>query len=123
MSEKDKDSLPNDNGGYTAPLASRAGHLACVPKRPGVFAGKAIFVTEYPISSLQWHVILVDPPILGRIGYYHLEISLDRSPKAGVSDVATNKTQKIEIENVNLPGNVKRLDVDMYEAMKRASTA
>jgi hypothetical protein len=40
--------------------------------------------------------------------------------KAGVSDVATNKTQKIEIENVNLPGNVKRLDADMYEAMKRA---
>jgi hypothetical protein len=34
--------------------------------------------------------------------------------------VATNKTEKIEIENVNHPGHVTRVDSDMYEAMKRA---
>jgi Family of unknown function (DUF6958) len=34
--------------------------------------------------------------------------------------VATNKIEKIEIENVNHPGRVKRVDADMYEAMKRA---
>jgi uncharacterized protein DUF6958 len=40
--------------------------------------------------------------------------------KTGVSDVAANKTEKIEIENVNHPGHVTRVDADMYEAMKRA---
>ena len=34
--------------------------------------------------------------------------------------MAANKTEEIEIENVNHPGNVKRVDADMYEAMKRA---
>ena len=34
--------------------------------------------------------------------------------------MAANKTEKIEIENVNHPGNVTRVDVHMYEAMKRA---
>ena len=34
--------------------------------------------------------------------------------------MAANKAEKIEIENVNHPGNVTRVDVDMYEAMKRA---
>ena len=34
--------------------------------------------------------------------------------------MATNKTEKIEIENVNHPGHVTRVDPDMYEAMKRA---
>jgi hypothetical protein len=40
--------------------------------------------------------------------------------KTGGSDVATNKTKKIEIRNVNIPGQVRRVDADMYEAMKRA---
>ncbi len=31
-----------------------------------------------------------------------------------------NKTEKIEIENVNIPGQVTRVDADRYEAMKRA---
>jgi hypothetical protein len=34
--------------------------------------------------------------------------------------VATNKTEKIETENVNHPGHVTRVDSDMCEAMKRA---
>ena len=34
--------------------------------------------------------------------------------------MATNQTEKIEIENVNHPGHVTRVDSDMYEAMKRA---
>ena len=42
------------------------------------------------------------------------------SAKTGVSNVAANKTEKIEIENVNHPGHVTRVDADMYEAMKRA---
>jgi hypothetical protein len=36
-----------------------------------------------------------------------------------VSHVA-NKTETIEIENVNHPGHVRRGDAAMYEAMKRA---
>ncbi|MGZ3519281.1 MAG: DUF6958 family protein, partial [Vulcanimicrobiaceae bacterium] len=31
-----------------------------------------------------------------------------------------NKTKTIELENVNHPGHVRRVDADMYEAMKRA---
>lgn len=34
--------------------------------------------------------------------------------------MATNKTKKIAIENVNKPGQVKHVDADMYAAMKRA---
>jgi len=34
--------------------------------------------------------------------------------------VATNNTEKIEVENVNHPGHATRVDADMYEAMKRA---
>jgi hypothetical protein len=56
----------------------------------------------------------------------HRERSADTRPnngivtKTGVSDVATNKTEKIDVENVNHPGHVRRVDADMYEAMKRA---
>ena len=42
------------------------------------------------------------------------------SAKTRVSNVAANKTEKIEIENVNHTGHVTRVDADMYEAMKRA---
>ena len=38
----------------------------------------------------------------------------------GDSDVAMNKTERIEVENVNHPGRVTRVDARMYEAMKRA---
>ena len=34
--------------------------------------------------------------------------------------MSTKKTEKIEMENVNHPGQVTRVDADMYEAMKRA---
>jgi len=34
--------------------------------------------------------------------------------------MATSKAEKIEVRNVNHPGQVTRLDADMYEAMKRA---
>lgn len=34
--------------------------------------------------------------------------------------MATNETAKIEVENVNHPGYVKRVDAKMYAAMKRA---
>jgi len=34
--------------------------------------------------------------------------------------MTTNKAEKIEIENVNHPGHIRRVDADMYEAMKRA---
>ncbi len=34
--------------------------------------------------------------------------------------MATIKTGKIEIENVNHPGHIRLVDADMYEAMKRA---
>jgi len=34
--------------------------------------------------------------------------------------MSTNKTKMIEVENVNHPGRVKRLQADMYEAMRRA---
>ena len=34
--------------------------------------------------------------------------------------MATNKTDKIELENVNHPGHATRVDAGMYEAMKRA---
>ena len=40
--------------------------------------------------------------------------------ETGVSQVTMNKTEKIEVENVNHPGHVTRVDADMYEAMKRA---
>jgi hypothetical protein len=45
---------------------------------------------------------------------------LGKASKTGESDVATNKTQKIEIENVNHPEQITRGDADMYQAMKRA---
>src|SRR6266702_4411637 len=34
--------------------------------------------------------------------------------------MSTHKAKMIEVENVNHPGRVKRLEADMYEAMKRA---
>lgn len=34
--------------------------------------------------------------------------------------MATNAAKTIEVENVNHPGQVKIIDADMYEAMKRA---
>ena len=34
--------------------------------------------------------------------------------------MATHKPEKIEIENINHPGQVTRVDADKYEAMKRA---
>lgn len=34
--------------------------------------------------------------------------------------MATTKTKKIDVENVNLPGVVSQVDADMYDAMKRA---
>ena len=37
--------------------------------------------------------------------------------------MAPNKTAKIEVENVNHPGQVRYVDADMYEAMKRAYLA
>jgi hypothetical protein len=36
-----------------------------------------------------------------------------------MSHVATNKTGRIEVENVNHPGHVTLVNADMYEAMKR----
>ena len=32
----------------------------------------------------------------------------------------TKQSEKIEVENVNHPGQVRRVDADRYEAMKRA---
>jgi hypothetical protein len=37
-----------------------------------------------------------------------------------MSHVATNRPEKIELENVNHPGQRKRVDADIYDAMKRA---
>jgi len=34
--------------------------------------------------------------------------------------VAMNKSEKIDVENVNHPGHVTRVDAHKYEAMKRA---
>jgi hypothetical protein len=34
--------------------------------------------------------------------------------------MATNRIEKIEVENVKHPGNVRLVDARMYEAMKRA---
>jgi len=34
--------------------------------------------------------------------------------------MATSKAKSIEIENVNHPGSVRRVDANMYRAMKRA---
>lgn len=34
--------------------------------------------------------------------------------------MAVKKSQKIEIQNVNNPGRTERVDVDKYEAMKKA---
>jgi Family of unknown function (DUF6958) len=34
--------------------------------------------------------------------------------------MSTNKTKMVEVENVNHPGHTKRVDAEMYEAMKRA---
>jgi Family of unknown function (DUF6958) len=34
--------------------------------------------------------------------------------------VSAKKTKTIEVENVNHPGHVKRVDAETYEAMKRA---
>ncbi len=36
------------------------------------------------------------------------------------ADMTKIKVEKIEIENVNHPGHIRRVDADMYEAMKRA---
>ncbi len=37
-----------------------------------------------------------------------------------MKDMTTKKNKMIEVENVNLPGHVRRVDADMYKAMKRA---
>lgn len=37
-----------------------------------------------------------------------------------IKDVTTKKTKMVAVENVNLPGHVRRVDANMYEAMKRA---
>jgi hypothetical protein len=37
--------------------------------------------------------------------------------------VATKKTEKVKVENVNVPGKVRSVDADMYTAMKRAFLA
>jgi hypothetical protein len=42
------------------------------------------------------------------------------APKTGVSGVATNKNEKIEMENVNHPGHITRVDAEMYQEMKKA---
>lgn len=34
--------------------------------------------------------------------------------------MATDKTKKIDVENVNHPGQVKYVDADMYKAMRQA---
>jgi hypothetical protein len=34
--------------------------------------------------------------------------------------MAASKTRKIELENVKHPGRLRRVDAEMYEAMKRA---
>lgn len=34
--------------------------------------------------------------------------------------MSTNKTQKIDLENVNHPGQLRPVDADIYEAMKKA---
>jgi len=34
--------------------------------------------------------------------------------------MATSEMEKIEVQNVNHPGHVTRVDADMYDAMKRA---
>ncbi len=49
-----------------------------------------------------------------------LTSSPDQPQEPEYQDVSTKKTEKIEMENVNHPGQVKRVDADMYEAMKRA---
>ena len=41
-------------------------------------------------------------------------------PTTGGSRLATNKSEKIEIENVNHPGHVTRVDAEMYKDMKGA---
>ncbi len=48
------------------------------------------------------------------------ELELGSVTKTGVSHVAMHKTEKIEVENVNHPGHVTRVDANMYLAMKRA---
>src|SRR5262245_61354774 len=42
------------------------------------------------------------------------------SVEQGAADMETNKTETIEVENVNIPGSVRRVDAGMYKAMKRA---
>lgn len=34
--------------------------------------------------------------------------------------MATSRTNKVELENVNHPGQVRNADASVYEAMKRA---
>ena len=34
--------------------------------------------------------------------------------------MVTNRSEKVDVENVNHPGHVTRVDAEMYEAMKRA---
>ena len=34
--------------------------------------------------------------------------------------MAPNKSEKIDVENVDLKGRLKRVDADLYKAMKRA---
>jgi hypothetical protein len=45
---------------------------------------------------------------------------LGSATETGESEVATTKTEKMEIRNVNHPGHIARVDADMYEGMKRA---
>jgi hypothetical protein len=40
--------------------------------------------------------------------------------RTGISGLPATKAGKIDIENVNHPGHVTRVDADMYEAAKRA---
>jgi hypothetical protein len=40
--------------------------------------------------------------------------------KKGATHVAAKSTAKVEVENVNHPGQVRQVDAPMYEAVKRA---
>jgi hypothetical protein len=59
---------------------------------------------------------------MGRIEMPRLSVSgkSELGPVIGVSGGLLNKTEKIEVENVNHPGHVRRVDADMYQAMKRS---
>ena len=45
---------------------------------------------------------------------------LGQASKPSVSQIATTKSKKIAVKNVNHPGDAKRVDAHMYHAMKRA---